>query len=135
MSLPKFTELYQQLLLAPSISSTDSTLDISNKAVIDLLAAWFAELGFHIHISEVPDCPGKYNLVATYGSGDGGSYAVQSVNSTGVLGLTATLSAGTLAAGSGDVTYVISGTPSSSGTASFAITLGGQSCVFTRTVN
>lgn len=72
MPLPKFTELYQQLILAPSISSTESSLDVSNKAVIDLLATWFGELGFHIHISEVPNCVGKYNLVATYGCGNGG---------------------------------------------------------------
>lgn len=72
MPLPKFTELYQQLILAPSISSTEKSLDLSNKAVIDLLADWFAQLGFKINITSVPNEPGKYNLVATYGQGDGG---------------------------------------------------------------
>jgi uncharacterized protein (TIGR02145 family) len=66
-----------------------------------------------------------------YTSGNGGFYAAQNVSSTGVTGLTATLAAGTLANGNGSVTYTITGTPASSGTASFAITVGGQSCSFT----
>ena len=55
--------------------------------------------------------------------------------STGVTGLTATLAAGTLANGAGSVTYTITGTPASAGTATFAITLGGQSCSFTINVS
>jgi uncharacterized protein (TIGR02145 family) len=66
-----------------------------------------------------------------YTGGNGGSYAAQTISSTGVLGLTATLAAGTLANGAGSLTYTITGTPTSSGTASFAISLGGQSCTFT----
>ena len=69
-----------------------------------------------------------------YTGGNGGSYAAQSISSTGVTGLTATLSAGTLANGVGNVSYTITGTPSTSGTANFAITLGGQSCSFTVSV-
>ncbi|RNA61549.1 hypothetical protein D1631_06195 [Chryseobacterium nematophagum] len=69
-----------------------------------------------------------------YTGGNGGSYSAQSISSTGVTGLTATLVAGTLANGNGTLTYNITGTPSSSGTASFAISIGGQSCTFTRTV-
>ncbi len=67
----------------------------------------------------------------TYTGGNAGTYSAQNVASTGVTGLTATLVAGTLANGNGSVTYTITGTPASSGTASFAITLGGQSCSFT----
>ncbi len=69
-----------------------------------------------------------------YTAGNGGSYAAQTISSTGVVGLTATLSAGTLANGAGSLTYTISGTPTTSGTASFAITVGGQSCSFTLSV-
>jgi uncharacterized protein (TIGR02145 family) len=69
-----------------------------------------------------------------YTGGNGGTYTSQSVSSTGVTGLTATRAAGTLLSGSGSVTYTITGTPSTSGTASFAISLGGQSCTLTRTV-
>ncbi|MDR6403962.1 MULTISPECIES: chitin-binding domain-containing protein [Chryseobacterium] len=69
-----------------------------------------------------------------YTGGNGGTYTAQTVNSTGVSGLTATLTAGTLATGNGNLTYTITGSPNSAGTASFAISLGGQSCTFTRTV-
>jgi uncharacterized protein (TIGR02145 family) len=63
-----------------------------------------------------------------YLGGNGKTYYAQSIKSTGVLGLTATLIPGTLANGNGSVTYVISGTPTSTGTAYFAIDLGGKSC-------
>jgi hypothetical protein len=69
-----------------------------------------------------------------YTGGNGGSYAAQTISSTGVTGLTATLSSGILANGSGSLSLVISGTPSTSGTASFALTIGGQSCSFTVSV-
>jgi hypothetical protein len=69
-----------------------------------------------------------------YTGGNTGSYSAQSVSSTGVVGLTAILAAGTLANGAGSLTYTITGTPTTSGTASFAITLGGQSCSFTVSV-
>jgi hypothetical protein len=63
-----------------------------------------------------------------YTGGNGGTHNGQTVNSTGVSGLTATLAAGTFANGVGSLTYTISGTPSASGTASFALNIGGQSC-------
>ena len=69
-----------------------------------------------------------------YTGGNGGSYAAQTVTSTGVTGLTATLAAGNFATGAGTLTYNITGTPSADGTASFAINIGGQSCTLTRTV-
>jgi hypothetical protein len=72
--------------------------------------------------------------VISYTGGNGLPYSGQTVTSTGVTGLTATLSAGTMASGAGSLTYTITGTPSSSGTASFAISVGGQSCTLTRTV-
>jgi uncharacterized protein (TIGR02145 family) len=66
-----------------------------------------------------------------YTGSNGGSYSAQTISSTGVTGLIATLSSGTLANGAGSLSLAISGTPSTSGTASFALTLGGQSCSFT----
>ena len=69
-----------------------------------------------------------------YTGGDGGYYANQSVSSTGVTGLTATISLGLFASGSGNLVYTISGTPSAVGTASFALTIGGQSCTLNLTV-
>lgn len=72
MSLPTFTGLYKGLIALPSISSTDASWDQSNLSVINQLATWLEELGFINKITEVPNVPGKYNLIATYGSGDGG---------------------------------------------------------------
>jgi uncharacterized protein (TIGR02145 family) len=69
-----------------------------------------------------------------YTGGNGGSYNGQTVTSTGVTGLTATLAAGTFANGAGLLTYTITGTPSASGTASFALNIGGQTCVLNITV-
>ena len=67
----------------------------------------------------------------SYTGGNAGTYSAQNVASTGVLGLIAALAVGTLANGNGSVTYSITGNPTSSGTATFAISLGGQSCTFT----
>ena len=75
------------------------------------------------------------NSSVPYTGGNGGDHNGQTVSSTGVLGLTATLTAGTFVNGSGSLIYTITGTPSSSGTASFALNIGGQSCTITRTVN
>ncbi|OIN59250.1 carbohydrate-binding domain-containing protein [Arsenicibacter rosenii] len=69
-----------------------------------------------------------------YTGGNGGSYDVSMAASTGVEGLTATLVAGTLANGSGTLVYKISGTPASAGTASFVLSIGGQSCTITITI-
>ena len=70
------------------------------------------------------------NVTATisYTGGNGKAYLTKSHISTGVTGLSATLFAGTLANGTGTLSYSISGTPTSTGTASFAIDLGGKSC-------
>lgn len=71
-----------------------------------------------------------------YTGGNGAAYSAGSaIASTGVTGLTATLAAGTLASGAGSVVFAITGTPSASGTASFAISVGGQSCTLALTVN
>jgi len=64
----------------------------------------------------------------TYTGGNGKTYLTKSHTSTGVTGLSATLLAGTLANGEGTLVYTISGTPTSAGTANFAIALGGKSC-------
>jgi hypothetical protein len=66
-----------------------------------------------------------------YEGGNGLSYPLGStIPSTGVTGLTAILkdSARTLANGAGNLTFNITGTPSTSGIAKFAISFGGQTC-------
>ncbi len=74
------------------------------------------------------------NSAVPYTGGNGATHSGQTVTSAGVTGLTATLSAGTFASGSGSLTYTITGTPASSGTVTFALNIGGQTCTLTRTV-
>lgn len=69
-----------------------------------------------------------------YSGGNGGPHNGQSVNSTGVTGLTADLNAGNFASGNGALNYDITGTPSSDGTANFAISIGGETCSLQLTV-
>jgi hypothetical protein len=79
-----------------------------------------------------------YTATATvpYSGGNGVAYtAGTAISSTGVTGLTATLQAGTLASGTGNLSYVVSGTPTSAGIATFAISFGGQSCSLSLTIN
>ncbi|MFN5370728.1 MAG: fibrobacter succinogenes major paralogous domain-containing protein [Bacteroidia bacterium] len=73
--------------------------------------------------------------VISYAGGNGGNHTGQVVASTGVTGLYAALSAGSFNSGAGSLTYVILGTPATSGTASFALNIGGQTCILTRTVD
>jgi uncharacterized protein (TIGR02145 family) len=63
-----------------------------------------------------------------YTGGNEGVHTGQTVTSTGVTGLTATLSAGSFANGAGNLTHNITGTPASAGMASFALNIGGQTC-------
>ena len=67
-----FFSLYKNIIAIPSISSTDPKWDQSNEAVIRLLADWFGQLGFQCEVTALPDLPGKFNLVATLGQGEGG---------------------------------------------------------------
>lgn len=62
----------RQLVGTPSVSSTDPGWDQGNRAVIDLLASWLADLGFQVEIQDVTAGGDKANLIATLGSGAGG---------------------------------------------------------------
>ena len=73
--------------------------------------------------------------VISYTGGNGNAHIGQSMASTGVTGLTATLASGSFATGAGTLTYTITGTPADIGTASFAINIGGQTCTLTRTID
>ncbi len=79
-----------------------------------------------------------YSATATvpYSGGNAAAYAAgAAISSTGVTGLTATLAAGTLANGTGNLSFAVTGTPSAAGTATFSVSFGGQSCSFALTVN
>lgn len=72
--LPPLAEMLGQLVATPSVSSVNPSLDQSNRAVVDLLAAWFSELGFTVEIVPVSPHPEKVNLIAKWpgSSGSGG---------------------------------------------------------------
>ncbi len=70
MPLPSLKDQFAALIATPSVSCTQPALDQSNRAVIDLLAGWLGDLGFACDIQQVT--PGKFNLLASYGSGPGG---------------------------------------------------------------
>ncbi|MFP1766746.1 acetylornithine deacetylase [Lonsdalea quercina] len=72
MNLPPFIELYRALIATPSISATDSDLDQSNENLINLLAGWFTDLGFHVEVQPVPGTHHKFNMLARRGEGSGG---------------------------------------------------------------
>jgi acetylornithine deacetylase len=70
--LPNLTERLRELIAINSISAVIPEYDESNLPVIHLLAEWFSSLGFCTEIVPVADFPGKANLIATLGQGDGG---------------------------------------------------------------
>jgi acetylornithine deacetylase len=70
MTLPSFKEQFAALIAAPSVSCTQAHWDQSNRAVIDLLSTWLTDLGFNCDVQEISR--GKFNLLASYGSGPGG---------------------------------------------------------------
>ncbi|MGH8659229.1 MAG: acetylornithine deacetylase [Gammaproteobacteria bacterium] len=59
-------EMLGQLVATPSISSVNPSLDQSNRAVVDVLAAWFSELGFTVELLPVSAYPEKVNLIARW---------------------------------------------------------------------
>ncbi|MFT4608357.1 MAG: acetylornithine deacetylase [Urechidicola sp.] len=69
-SLPITREMITRLIATPSVSCTHASLDMSNSEVIDTLANWTEDIGFSLERQAVS--PGKYNLIATVGSGSGG---------------------------------------------------------------
>ncbi|MEE8236629.1 MAG: M20/M25/M40 family metallo-hydrolase, partial [Gammaproteobacteria bacterium] len=61
-----------ELIEIPSISSVSPEWDMPNQPVIDWLAERLEAGGWRVELIEVPDKPGKTNLLATLGRGDGG---------------------------------------------------------------
>lgn len=70
-SLPPLRDRLDRVINIPSVSSTNAELDLSNRPIIDQLAEYFEDLGFK---NEIVPCAsaGKFNLIATRGSGPGG---------------------------------------------------------------
>lgn len=70
MPLPSLKDQFAALIAAPSVSCTQAHWDQSNRAVIELLSSWLGDLGFVCETQQVS--PGKFNLLASYGTGPGG---------------------------------------------------------------
>ena len=68
--LPSTREMIAQLIATPSVSCYHADLDMSNRAVIDLLADWLETRGFEVEIQAIDKA--KFNLIATTGSGSDG---------------------------------------------------------------
>jgi len=64
--------MMQHLIGSPSVSSVSPDWDQSNAQVIDYLADWCESAGFRVERLPIDGRPGKFNLVATAGSGPDG---------------------------------------------------------------
>lgn len=69
---PQFLESFKKLVAMPSISCIDPALDQGNQGVIELLANWLEDAGFRVELMPLAGRPGKANLIACLGSGEGG---------------------------------------------------------------
>ena len=112
-------------------NSGNNTTD-TTKTINDVTISGFDFAGVKIAGTLTKD-KAATNVTAklNYTGGNGKTYSTKSHTSTGVTGLSATLQAGTLTNGIGILTYFISGTPTSSGKATFAIDFGGKTCSIT----
>lgn len=61
-----------ELIRIPSVSSTDASFDMSNKAILERLSDMLQSHGFEVEWTNVHGQAGKFNLVATLGDGPGG---------------------------------------------------------------
>ncbi|MFT5400064.1 MAG: acetylornithine deacetylase [Planctomycetota bacterium] len=68
--IPHTREMIAQLIATPSVSCSHAHLDMSNKAVIELIAGWCEPLGFDCEIQTVNGT--KFNLIARAGRGSDG---------------------------------------------------------------
>ena len=69
---PDIKSLINKLLSTPSISCTSADIDQGNLHVINQLADWFENLGFHCEIQPIDGKKNKANLIATLGTGNNG---------------------------------------------------------------
>jgi acetylornithine deacetylase len=68
--LPPTREMIGQLISTPSVSCVHADMDMSNRALIDLVADWAENLGFEIELQAIDER--KTNLIARAGSGSDG---------------------------------------------------------------
>ena len=70
--MPPLRSMLERLIAAPSVSSVNAGWDQSNLGVVEHLATWLEQLGFGVEVLPLAGSPGKYNLVASAGSGPNG---------------------------------------------------------------
>lgn len=70
--IPDIKDMLRSLIGTPSVSSAIPEFDMGNQKVIELLAAWLEDLGFEVTVAPVNAEHGKYNLLATLGTGNDG---------------------------------------------------------------
>lgn len=70
--VPGRDEMIAGLVATPSVSCVEPALDMSNRPVAEKLAGWLLALGFRVEIHDIQGWPGKVNMIATLGEGDGG---------------------------------------------------------------
>lgn len=63
--------MIRHLVGIPSISATSPRWDMGNRKVVEQLAQWLEDIGFNAQVMPLAN-PDKANLVATFGSGEGG---------------------------------------------------------------
>lgn len=108
--------------------------EICPNVIMPQLTGLFCTSAVHTGTLTAGQLAGSVSSAIPYSGGNGEAYAGLSISSTGVTGLTASLPAGLLALGDGQLHFSISGTPSSPGTAIFSLNIAGQICSFSRTV-
>lgn len=72
MNKLQFMDIYKSLIEKNTISSLMEEQDSSNRSLIDMLAQWLEDIGFKCEIIPVPNTREKFNLLASYGEGEGG---------------------------------------------------------------
>lgn len=122
--------LFSSTLLVASCRNNDTTVAPTTATVSGLTCS-----SATFSASAVSGSAYTGTATIPYTGGNGIAYAAGSaIASTGITGLNATLQAGTLASGAGTLTFSINGTPSGTGTATFPVTFGGQTCSLALTV-
>lgn len=99
----------------PVVGGSVGSLNCSNAAVTG------------VFVEDVQVTNGTVSIPYTNGFG---SFDSQIINSSGVTGLVASLDGENFVSGSGNLNFVITGTPQSVGIASFSLSIGGQECIF-----
>ena len=74
MPQPDLLTMLQRLIAEPSVSSVSAEWDQSNARVVDTLAQWCEDAGLRVEKQAIPQRPGKFNLIASAGSGFGFSF-------------------------------------------------------------